>query len=171
MRAFRLGALLLALLTLLGGCALPVSESAPAPEFYELNLVTDPPAPESAGEKTAPPAEADALSEDGSYSSPEDVAAYLVRYGHLPGNYITKAEAQDLGWDSARGNLWTVAPGKSIGGDRFGNYEGLLPKGGSYRECDVNYTGGYRGAERLIYDGKGGVWYTADHYQSFTRLY
>ena len=111
------------------------------------------------------------IAEDGEYSSPEDVAEYIHTYGKLPGNFITKNQARDLGWDSSKGNLWDVAPGKSIGGDRFGNYEGLLPEG-QYRECDVNYAGGYRGAERLIYEEDGGgVWYTNDHYESFTQLY
>ena len=129
----------------------------------------------------APPAEAGvpeeenapdsaAITQDGEYSSPEDVAEYLHTYGKLPGNFITKNAARDLGWDSSKGNLWDVAPGKSIGGDYFGNYEGLLPEG-KYRECDVNYAGGYRGAERLIYGEDGSVWYTNDHYQSFTQLY
>ena len=111
-----------------------------------------------------------AIIEDGEYSSPEDVAEYLHIYGKLPGNFITKKEAQQLGWDSSKGNLWDVAPGKSIGGDYFGNYEGLLPEG-RYHECDVNYAGGYRGAERLIYSEDGSVWYTSDHYESFTQLY
>ena len=110
------------------------------------------------------------ISEDGEYTAPEDVALYLHTYGHLPGNYITKNEARDLGWDSSKGNLWDVAPGKSIGGDRFGNYEGLLPDG-KYKECDVNYDGGYRDAERLIYGEDGSVYYTNDHYKSFTQLY
>ena len=132
---------------------------------------------EDAGEpeETAAPEETNApdsaaITEDGEYSSPEDVAEYLHIYGRLPGNFITKNAARDLGWDSSKGNLWDVAPGKSIGGDRFGNYEGLLPEG-RYRECDVNYAGGYRGAERLIYGEDGSVWYTNDHYQSFTQLY
>ena len=111
-----------------------------------------------------------AIAEDGEYSSPEEVAEYLHTYGKLPGNFITKNEARDLGWDNSKGNLWDVAPGKSIGGDRFGNYEGLLPDG-RYRECDVNYAGGYRGAERLIYGEDGSIWYTNDHYESFTQLY
>ncbi|MBQ9270294.1 MAG: ribonuclease [Oscillospiraceae bacterium] len=110
------------------------------------------------------------ISEDGEYTTPEDVALYLHTYGHLPGNFITKNEARDLGWDSSKGNLWDVAPGKSIGGDRFGNYEGLLPDG-KYKECDVNYDGGYRDAERLIYGEDGSVYYTNDHYKSFTQLY
>ncbi len=114
-------------------------------------------------DETVPP-----LAEDGEYTAPQDVADYLHAYGHLPDNFITKREAQDLGWPG--GNLWKYAPGKSIGGDRFGNYEGLLPKG-RYRECDVNYSGGRRGAERIIYGEDGSIWYTADHYESFTQLY
>mgnify|MGYP002626138904 CR=1 FL=1 len=110
------------------------------------------------------------VTEDGSYTSPAEVATYLHEFGHLPGNYITKAQAKALGWESSKGNLWDVAPGKSIGGDRFGNYEGLLPEG-SYQECDVNYAGGFRGAERLIFGTDGSVYYTSDHYASFIRLF
>ncbi len=105
-----------------------------------------------------------------SYTAPEDVAEYIYLYGELPENFITKKEAGNLGWESSEGNLWEVAPGMSIGGDYFGNYEGLLPDG-KYRECDVNYDGGYRGAERIIYGEDGSVWYTDDHYESFTQLY
>ncbi len=113
------------------------------------------------------------LEEDGSYTSKEDVALYLHTYGCLPDNFITKKEAQNLGWDSKKGNLWDVAPGKSIGGSHFGNYEKLLPekKGRKYYECDLNYEGGYRGAERMIYSNDGLIFYTGDHYESFEQLY
>ena len=110
------------------------------------------------------------VEKDGSYTSPEDVAEYIHTFGTLPSNFITKKEAQNLGWNSSQGNLQEVAPGMSIGGDTFGNREGLLPEG-SYHECDVNYSGGYRGAERLIYSDTGEIYYTDDHYQSFTQLY
>ena len=118
-------------------------------------------------------AERTALAEDGSYTSPEDVAEYLHFYGHLPDNFITKNEARDLGWDSQAGNLDEVAPGMSIGGDTFGNREGLLPKadGRKYYECDVNYEGGYRGEERIVYSNDGLIFYTDDHYESFEQLY
>ena len=66
-----------------------------------------------------------AVREDGQYTTRDEVALYIHLYGHLPDNYITKREAHDLGWDSRSGNLWDVADGKSIGGDKFGNYEGL----------------------------------------------
>lgn len=110
--------------------------------------------------------------EHGTYTSREDVAAYIRAWGRLPDNYITKQEAQRLGWDSSRGNLWSVAPGKSIGGDRFGNYEGLLP-GGSYTECDIDYQGGYRDSKRLVFRKDGSTWriyYTDDHYNTFTEI-
>ena len=113
------------------------------------------------------------VEEDGVYTSKEEVAAYIHLYGHLPDNYITKKEAEELGWDSRQGNLAEVAPGKSIGGSRFGNYEGLLPEkeGRHYRECDIGYEGGRRGAERLVYSDDGLIFYTEDHYKTFEQLY
>lgn len=109
------------------------------------------------------------LSESGVYTARDDVALYLHTYGHLPSNFITKNEARALGWEG--GGLESIAPGKCIGGDYFGNYEGLLPEG-SYRECDIDTLGaGSRGAKRLIYDDQGHIYYTADHYESFTQLY
>lgn len=107
------------------------------------------------------------------YSEPDEVALYLHAFSELPFNYLTKSEARELGWDSASGNLWDVAPGMSIGGDRFGNREGLLPdaRGRTWYECDVNYQGGYRGAERLLFSDDGLIYYSGDHYQSFELLY
>lgn len=117
--------------------------------------------------------EAAAISESGTYSSRDEVAEYLHRYGHLPSNYLTKKEAQDLGWVANKGNLWEVAPGMSIGGDRFGNREGLLPKssGRTYYECDIDFDGSYRNAKRIIYSNDGLIYYTEDHYESFQLLY
>ena len=110
--------------------------------------------------------------EGGWYDSMEEVAVYLTLYDALPDNYLTKKEAQALGWDSRRGNLWDVAEGCSIGGDRFGNYEGQLPekKGRRFTECDIGYDGGYRGAERLIFTNDGLMYYTADHYKTFDEV-
>ncbi|MEY8339165.1 ribonuclease domain-containing protein [Lachnospiraceae bacterium 62-35] len=113
------------------------------------------------------------LDEDGIYTAKDEVALYIHIYNRLPNNYITKKEAQKLGWDNKKGNLHDVAPGKSIGGSRFGNYEKQLPEkdGRVYYECDLNYQGGYRGAERLIYSNDGLIFYTEDHYNSFQELY
>ncbi|MBR6184804.1 MAG: peptidoglycan-binding protein [Clostridia bacterium] len=116
--------------------------------------------------------EAPFVTEDGSYSDKDHVAAYLRAFGHLPSNYITKSEAQDLGWENRLGNLWDVAPGKSIGGDRFGNYEGLLPtaKGRKYYECDIDFDGGYRNGKRIIFSSDGLIFYTEDHYNTFEEI-
>ena len=112
------------------------------------------------------------LDEDGYYYSKEDVALYLSQYGKLPDNYITKSEAYDLGWDSDEGNLWEVADGMVIGGDKFGNREKILPikDGVQYYECDVNYNGGYRDAQRIVYSSDGNIYYTDDHYESFSHI-
>ena len=109
--------------------------------------------------------------EDKFYSSKEDVSEYLHLYGHLPENYLTKNEASDLGWVSSKGNLWEVAPGMSIGGDKFGNREGILPKGKQYYECDIDYNGGYRNEKRIVYTRDGWIYYTEDHYETFEQLY
>lgn len=113
------------------------------------------------------------LDENGSYTSKEDVAAYLHTYGKLPKNFITKKEAKKLGWVSQEGNLDEVAPGMSIGGDYFGNYEGSLPEKDDrdYYECDINFDGGHRGAERIVYSNDGLIYYTGDHYETFELLY
>lgn len=65
------------------------------------------------------------LDKDGSYTSKEDIMNYLIEYGQLPNNFITKKEAKKLGWSG--GSLEPYAPGKCIGGDYFGNYEKVLP--------------------------------------------
>ena len=107
------------------------------------------------------------------YYTLEEVALYLHVFWKLPPNYITKDEAYDMGWDSREGNLWDVAYGFVIGGDKFGNREGLLPDDGErqWYECDVNYEGGYRGAERVLFSSDGLIYYTLDHYESFEPLY
>lgn len=113
------------------------------------------------------------IEEDGYYSTPEDVAMYIHTYDELPNNYLTKEEARELGWEASEGNLWEVTDEMLIGGDYFGNREGLLPEedGRDYFEADVNYEGGYRGAERLVYSNDGLIYYTDDHYDSFQQLY
>lgn len=112
------------------------------------------------------------LPEDGSYTSKEDVALYIHLYGHLPPNFITKKEAEKLGWKG--GSLEPYAPGMCIGGSRFGNYEGLLPQtdGRSYTECDIDTLGAdKRGAKRIVFSNDGLIYYTEDHYASFELLY
>lgn len=124
-------------------------------------------------EEATTEAEETALDEDGSYTSKEEVAAYIHEYGHLPSNFITKKEAKKLGWVSSEGNLGKVAPGMSIGGDYFGNYEGNLPeaKGRDYYECDIDTDGSYRGAKRIVFSNDGLIYYTEDHYETFELLY
>ena len=122
--------------------------------------------------KTTTTSENGGVVESGKYDSKDEVALYIHTYDHLPSNYITKKQAQNLGWSG--GSLKRYAPGCCIGGDRFGNYEGLLPKakGRTYTECDIGtMNADSRGAKRIIFSNDGLIYYTDNHYESFTQLY
>ena len=148
------------------GATLPTAETSPL-------QTTDPAAPAETQEPTTEPAVTEPLlDENGSYTTKEDVALYIHLYGKLPKNFITKSEARKLGWSN--GAVEPYAPGKCIGGDRFGNYEGLLPgkAGRTWTECDIDTLGGGgRGAKRIVFSNDGLIYYTDDHYESFELLY
>jgi len=151
-----------------------VAVSAEVAEEASSQPASSPPSEAPPKEEAETPetvaASEDLLDPDSAYTTKEDVALYLYTYGELPSNFITKKEAQALGWSG--GSLEPYAPGKCIGGDRFGNYEGLLPEDRTYHECDINTLGAEsRGAERLVFSDDGLIYYTGDHYKSFTLLY
>lgn len=155
--------------SLLPGGEEPEEVPPPALEEDPQEAPAEPAQPDETPSEAAQPA---GIEEDGTYNSAEDVSLYLYTYGHLPDNYITKSEARDLGWTG--GSVEQVAPGCAIGGDRFGNREGVLPSepDRSYRECDIDTIGqSSRGAKRLVYSDDGLIYYTEDHYESFTLLY
>ena len=153
---------LLAAAALLTGCG---AQTAPQPTEPAL-----PQEPQSPVQEESPSQQEEPLLDaDGSYTEKDDVALYLHLYGELPPNFITKKDARALGWEG--GSLEPYAPGMCIGGDRFGNYEGLLPEG-EYHECDVGTLGASsRGARRIVYSDDGRIYYTDDHYESFEQLY
>ena len=133
---------------------------------------TDTPPETSAPETTAPQETQPILDPDGSYTTKEDVALYIHTYGHLPSNFMTKNEAKKLGWEG--GSLERYAPGMCIGGDKFGNYEGILPDapGRKWTECDIDTLGAKsRGAKRIVFSNDGLIYYTEDHYETFELLY
>ena len=158
---------------------IPIFTNAPetkAPTGTDAAPQTEAPKPEapSQNDTEAPETEAPSLMlpEDGIYDSKEEVALYIHLYRHLPSNYITKKEAEKLGWPG--GDLRPYAPGKCIGGSHFGNYEGLLPKakGREWTECDIDTLNKKsRGAKRIIFSNDGLIYYTDDHYESFEQLY
>lgn len=152
-------------------------KNTPTPKPSKTPKPTKTPAP-TASPTPAPTAVPDAAVTpspvpDGPIIDPQSIADYIFANGCLPDNFITKKQAQKLGWDSTRNYVSDVAPGKSIGGDYFGNYEGLVPtaKGREYHECDCYYISGKRSAYRIIYSNDGLVFYTEDHYQTFIPMY
>ena len=166
----------------------PVPEASPV-DFPVYTLEPEKQATEASAEPVAEPTDAPTanpteaptaeptdtpcpVTEDGQYDSKDEVALYIHLFGHLPSNYITKSKAETLGWSG--GSLEPYAPGCSIGGGYFGNYEGLLPKakGRTYTECDIDTRGARsRGAKRIVFSNDGLIYYTDDHYASFTLLY
>jgi len=138
---------------------------APAPETPEA-----PKQPETV--TAAEELTEEVIAEDGWYYRADEVSAYLHTYGHLPGNFVTKSEARKLGWEG--GSVEDYAPGYAIGGDVFGNREGLLPEapGRVYYECDIDTLGASsRGANRIVFSNDGLIYLTRDHYESFELLY
>ena len=151
-------------------------DSAPGPEEPEseaLSSPTDTPSPTEAPTNTPrPTATPVPLDEHGSYTRRDDVALFIHIYGRLPDNFISKTKARKLGWTG--GSLEPYAPGKCIGGGVFANSELLLPEapGRIYHECDIDTLGKKsRGAKRIVWSNDGLIYYTDDHYESFTLLY
>ena len=143
-------------------------------EETEIPDITSLPA-ENKLEETAVPEETEEelqIDENGAYTTKQEVAFYIYTYGHLPYNFITKKEAESLGWSG--GSLEPYAPGKCIGGNRFGNYEGILPEkeGRQYTECAIHTLGEEKhGAKRIVFSNDGLIYYTEDHYETFELLY
>ncbi|TDX94590.1 ribonuclease [Chryseobacterium daecheongense] len=97
------------------------------------------------------------------------VISYVKQNHKLPDYYITKNEARRQGWNPSQGNLCEILPGRAIGGDKFSNREGNLPKGERYFEADVNYNCGNRNADRIVFTEDGDVYLTKNHYKSFEK--
>lgn len=117
----------------------------------------------------------EAVQESGKYTTRDSVAAYLCKFDKLPSNYVSKNDGQNL-YESKTGktfekwnfNPWTTI-GVMIGGDSFSNDKSMLPQG-SYHEADVDYSANNRGTKRLMYQGGCTIYYTANHYESYSEI-
>ncbi len=156
----KIAVLILMAVLVLGVMAFPLISSngptAPA-ESDSTNILTKSPTAPTQQQVYCP-------TEGEAYYDLENVVLYLDAYGELPPNYITKAEAQELGWEG--GPVDKYQKGAAIGGDHFGNYEKLLPDG-NYTECDIDTKEKERGSKRLVFSDDGHYYYTADHYGKF----
>lgn len=104
------------------------------------------------------------ISETEYYTSMEEVGAYIYTFHKLPSNFKTKSEFKKADY--------TKENKLSTGGDQFFNREGLLPTktGRTFIECDIDYTGGARGAKRIVFSSDFIIFYTDTHYTSFSIL-
>ena len=155
--------LLLAAVLVLSSCTANALETA---RSRKRNATPTPAVPET----TAAPGP---TATPGPEEAAQELAEYLFEHGELPENFITKKEAERRGWKTTYRYVSDLGPGITIGGDYFGNYEQKLPavKGRKYAEADCYYQGGPRNEYRIIYSNDGHVWYTGDHYNTFTELF
>jgi len=155
----------------------PLDESLPDPDRSDDDTpaVREPPPEIKKPAEIKKPTEVAKATEERKATKPltdfEGVAAYIRKNKKLPDNFVTKATATKAGWKPGT-DLDKLLPGKSMGGDTFGNREGLLPKklGRIWFEADINFTGGKRGADRIVFSNDGLIYKTTDHYKSFTAM-
>lgn len=97
---------------------------------------------------------------------------WLKTFQKLPDYYITEAEAATIGWKKHLGNLGKVAPGKMLQKGVYQNRNHHLPEapGRIWYEADINYTGGFRGVDRILYSNDGLIFVTYDHYKTFVEI-
>ena len=98
---------------------------------------------------------------------------YIMETGQLPSNYISKDDAQNVyGWNQRKNTISGKIPGKMIGGDVYDNKNGHLPNapGRIWYEADINYLGGSRNKERIVYSNDGLIFVTYDHFKTFIEI-
>ncbi len=97
---------------------------------------------------------------------------YLKSYGKLPSYYITKENAEKLGYQSYLGNLSQVAPNRVLFKGIYQNKNEHLPTAPNriWYEADINYNSGFRGAERILFSNDGLIFATYDHYATFVEI-
>ena len=110
------------------------------------------------------------ITEDGLYDDKDSVSLYIVTYHKLPSNYLDRNEFKQ------KKNSWTKENKYACFGGVHENREGHLPLNDNYFECDVDYgingPKNGRGTKRLVYSLETlNVYYTQNHYASFTQLY
>ena len=101
-------------------------------------------------------------------------ADYWLYYNRkLPEYYITKDQAEALGWKPREGNLAQVAPKMMIGGKPYENKSRHLPisPGRIWYEADISYVSGFRSdCDRILYSNDGLIFVTRDHYKTFYEI-
>ena len=102
----------------------------------------------------------------------EGADAYLLHHGRLPDYYVSKQTAQKAGWQTTKKKLSAILPGKMLGGDVYLNDDFKLPAtpGRIWYEADINYGGGKRNRQRIVYSSDGLMFTTYDHYHTFYEI-
>ncbi len=102
----------------------------------------------------------------------EGADAWVFYFGCLPDYYVDKQTAYEAGWKTTAKTVSSLFPGKMIGGDVFANNSLKLPSapGRIWYEADINYSGGKRNRQRILYSNDGLIFATYDHYHTFYEI-
>ena len=103
----------------------------------------------------------------------KDGADWVLFYQRkLPDYYVDKTTAYRFGWKTKHKYLDKVLPNKMVGGDPYENEDSKLPSapGRIWYEADINYIGGKRNRQRILYSNDGLIFVTYDHYQTFYEI-
>ena len=103
----------------------------------------------------------------------KDGADWTLKYrDELPDYYISYQDAKERGFRNYLGNLSFVAPNRMVARGVYQNRNGHLPskEGRIWYEADINYRGGFRNSQRVIYSNDGLLFVTYDHYMTFFEI-
>ena len=97
---------------------------------------------------------------------------YLSHFGFLPDYYISLENANQMGYDPKKNFLSSVIPDKTLFKGIYKNKNGHLPEkpGRIWYEADINYTGGKRGTNRILFSNDELIFVTYDHYHTFVEI-
>lgn len=109
------------------------------------------------------------------YDTRVEVSLYILEYGKLPNNYITKGMAEQRFGT----HIGAIEEGFNIGGDIF-DYRGAitdltnlrdLKEADLYQNRETVRELNLRGTYRLVFSSNGEqVFFTRNHYESFSRM-
>ncbi len=95
----------------------------------------------------------------------------LKHKGLLPEYYITPDELETLGWESGK-RVSKFTDGKMFFKGIYDNDDLHLPQKPEriWYEADINYTGGKRKKQRIVWSNDGLIFVTYDHYETFYEI-
>ena len=101
-----------------------------------------------------------------------DGADWTLKYnGQLPDYYVSSYDASLVGWKHGKWPSNFISE-KTITSGIYKNFDGHLPQAPDriWYEADINYKGGRRNKQRIVWSNDGLIFVTYDHYETFYEI-